>query len=178
MSEREQWRFQWPDGTWIRWNPATQSWEKEEGQGEPVRATSTRTETAPRPEAPVPAEPVVTPARPVPPPATTPTPTPAEATRSTSGWKSLGDAVDEKSAPTPAVAPETTEQEPVSAVDEEPGVKLGSIQEPPPRAPRLGVSDVIPPREPERPGGSLWPTIVAGAAVGIAVGILLSSVVR
>lgn len=29
MTEPEQWRFQWPDGTWIRWNPQTQSWEKE-----------------------------------------------------------------------------------------------------------------------------------------------------
>ena len=29
MTDPEQWRFQWPDGTWIRWNPQKQSWEKE-----------------------------------------------------------------------------------------------------------------------------------------------------
>lgn len=29
MSDPESWRYQWPDGTWIRWNQRTQSWEKE-----------------------------------------------------------------------------------------------------------------------------------------------------
>lgn len=30
MDAPQQMRYQWPDGTWIRWNPQTQSWEKED----------------------------------------------------------------------------------------------------------------------------------------------------
>ena len=29
MTTPSAWRFQWPDGTWIRWNPETEEWEKE-----------------------------------------------------------------------------------------------------------------------------------------------------
>ena len=29
MSTPQGWRFQWPDGSWIRWNPETEAWEKE-----------------------------------------------------------------------------------------------------------------------------------------------------
>lgn len=54
MSQPEQWRFQWPDGTWIRWNPQTQSWEKEapgdDGDAEVVEATPPPRETLERPE--------------------------------------------------------------------------------------------------------------------------------
>ncbi len=32
MSKRD-WKFQWPDGTWIRWNPETETWEREAGGG-------------------------------------------------------------------------------------------------------------------------------------------------
>lgn len=31
MTTPSAWRFQWPDGTWIRWNPETEEWEKEPG---------------------------------------------------------------------------------------------------------------------------------------------------
>ncbi len=31
MTNPDPWRFQWPDGTWIRWNPETEEWEKESG---------------------------------------------------------------------------------------------------------------------------------------------------
>jgi hypothetical protein len=54
MSQPEQWRFQWPDGTWIRWNPQTQSWEKEaageDGGAEALQTTPPPTETVARPE--------------------------------------------------------------------------------------------------------------------------------
>lgn len=29
MTTPSAWRFQWPDGTWIHWNPETEEWEKE-----------------------------------------------------------------------------------------------------------------------------------------------------
>lgn len=54
MSQPEQWRFQWPDGTWIRWNPQTQSWEKEapgdDGDAEVLEATPPPREAVERPE--------------------------------------------------------------------------------------------------------------------------------
>lgn len=31
MTTPSAWRFQWPDGTWIQWNPETEEWEKEPG---------------------------------------------------------------------------------------------------------------------------------------------------
>ena len=34
MSESSKWRFQRPDGTWVRWNVDTQTWEHE-GDDEP-----------------------------------------------------------------------------------------------------------------------------------------------
>ncbi len=169
MSEREQWRFQWPDGTWIRWNPQTQSWEKEEGQGDAPRAPAP-TRTAPR------SEPVAPPARPVPPAPTVPTPTSAEAASTSIGWKPLGEPETETTTEPQPMAAEP-EEEPSESADVPAGETQPQPVEPQ-RGPRLGVSDVIPPREPERPGGSLWPTIVGGAAVGIGVGLLLSSVVR
>lgn len=58
MGEPEGWRFQWPDGTWIRWNPLTQSWEKEAGDAAPPREQTGVAE----PEAPA----VVEPAEPEP----------------------------------------------------------------------------------------------------------------
>jgi hypothetical protein len=54
MSQPEQWRFQWPDGTWIRWNPQTQSWEKEapgdHDDAEVLEATPPPREAVERPE--------------------------------------------------------------------------------------------------------------------------------
>jgi hypothetical protein len=29
MTTPSAWRFQWPDGTWIEWNPETEQWEKQ-----------------------------------------------------------------------------------------------------------------------------------------------------
>lgn len=175
MSEREQWRFQWPDGTWIRWNPARQSWEKEEGEGQGAAPDpSRRAETPVRTETPARAEPSVTAPTPDPPVPTTPTS--ATVTRSPSGWKSVGEADEEAPSAMQPIAVEVAEEEPIRPVSAEPDPH--ETEQPPTRGPRLGVSDVIPPREPDRPGGALWPTIVAGAAVGIAVGLLLSNVVR
>ena len=175
MTEREQWRFQWPDGTWIRWNPQTQSWEKEDqGSGAPGRSV----EAAPPRTDP----PVATPAR----------GEPSSGPRTASGgWKPVADPpapeappIEEPASvrdePAPLLAEEpraTTEfEEPRHVVEEEPRPEE---REPEPvRAPRRSVAEVLPPNEPDRPGGSLWPTVVAGAVVGIAVGLLLSAVVR
>lgn len=59
MTTPSAWRFQWPDGTWIHWNPETEEWEKESGSpDEPPVAVK-------EPAAP-PAEPTVAPPAPVP----------------------------------------------------------------------------------------------------------------
>ena len=178
MTEREQWRFQWPDGTWIRWNPQTQSWEKEDqGQATSSRPAEATTTTDPPVRAPVasdrPISPSATPGgwKPV---AEPPTPTPP-----------IEEPVAVRDEPAPLFEPEieeptdTTEVEaPRRAIVEErrpeKEVKPGPVR----AAPRRSVAEVIPPNERDRPGGSLMPTIVAGAVVGIAVGLLLSAVLR
>ena len=43
MNQPDQWRFQWPDGTWIRWNPQTQTWEKEPPGAESAAASANPT---------------------------------------------------------------------------------------------------------------------------------------
>ncbi len=125
MSEGDQWRFQWPDGTWIRWNPHTQSWEKESDLSE-LEAV-----------APVPAVPEVEHAEPN---------------------------------PERAIA-----EQPVEGGAAEPEYRV-AVRPRPSRRP--GVSDVIPPTEPEEVRGRLWPTILAGAVVGVAAGVAISFVIR
>lgn len=133
MTEPEQWRFQWPDGTWIRWNPQTQAWEKETAGADVPAATDT----------PAPGETAV-----------------VEDVR-----------VQEPSVQEPSV------EEPLA---EEPQQPLPSRREL--RTGRTGrsmVGDVLPPHpEPERPGGSLWPTVVTGMVVGLGVGLLIWNVIR
>ena len=162
MTERDQWRFQWPDGTWIRWNPQTQSWEKEEDQEE---------------------------SSPAPPQAATPPPITPRAP-SPSGWKPAGASV---AAPSPepepvSAAPESPEPSTADLlaedgrddVPETPEPRISPEARPAPTGGRRGVAEVIPPRAggPERPGGSLWPTVLAGAVVGLGVGLLLSNTIR
>lgn len=181
MTEREQWRFQWPDGTWIRWNPQTQSWEKEDqGQSSssrPAEATTTRTDPPARP--PVPSD------------------SPVSTSESLGGWKPVAEPptaaaaspVEEpapvRDEPAPLFEPEFDEPEATSeieaprrVIEEEPRPEKEVEPEPVRAAPRRSVAEVIPPNERDRPGGSLMPTIVAGAVVGIAVGLLLSAVIR
>ena len=171
MTEREQWRFQWPDGTWIRWNPQTQSWEKEDqGEQRPRAAESPPASTIP----------------------SAPSQTAAErAAGRPTGWQPVSRPAPARVEPTPIPEPRPepiaeTEPQLAEAVtpeapqveEPEPEPEPEPVAEAPARTPRRGVSDVIPPREPDRPGGSLWPTVAAGAIVGIAVGLLLASVIR
>ncbi|MBW3595089.1 MAG: hypothetical protein KY391_05875 [Actinobacteria bacterium] len=162
MTEREQWRFQWPDGTWIRWNPQTQSWEKED-QGA-SRSIAAAPVSPPRssPGAPAPERP------------------PAS---SGAGWQPVAnrDAI----APPPAAEEPAAPAQAADVAEEPPRPQETTSREAdtavaaPPRSPRPSARDVLPPqREPERPGGSLWPTVVAGAVVGVGVGLLLSAVIR
>ena len=184
MTERDQWRFQWPDGTWIRWNAQTQSWEKEE----PSPATEEAAESPPAPSQEQPRE--------------VPRPIPAQESEPSTegaGWKPRA-----ASAPTPvpssSEAPETVERDEVPTTPEPSGwtTPQPAIEEPKPdeeprdeepveaerppterRTRRPMVDDVLPPRaEPDRPGGSLWPTVIAAIIVGLAVGLLLSSIIR
>ncbi len=143
MTEREQWRFQWPDGTWIQWNPETEQWEKESGS-------------------------------PVEPPET-------EAASSTS----LPSRIEWPSAPAPA----TDEPGDDSEDDEE----LYDFEEPEEDDDTFDEDDDdegsrtrARPAEPvfagrqldERPGRSLMPTILGGAAIGLVVGIIVTILIR
>lgn len=47
MSAPAEWRFQWPDGTWIHWNPETEAWEKEESSEEPAEEAAATIDGAP-----------------------------------------------------------------------------------------------------------------------------------
>ena len=159
MTEREQWRFQWPDGTWIRWNPHTQAWEKEEQDGAAGDVVSRSGPDDP-PEQPSAEDEDSTVATAVSP-------------RDLVGRPEANESYVPLPDPEPEEAP----------FAEEPYAEPPSEAEVPEaprhvRARRTGVSDVIPPREPERPGGSLWPTIVAGAVLGIAVGLVIWSIIR
>ena len=44
VSESSKWRFQRPDGTWVRWNVDTQTWEHEAGPEEAEEPSSIDTE--------------------------------------------------------------------------------------------------------------------------------------
>jgi hypothetical protein len=135
MSQPEQWRFQWPDGTWIRWNPQTQSWEKEPAGAD---ADADVQEAEPSP------------------PETVEGPDP----------EPIAELLPE---PDPEPEPATED-----ALDDELVDDLPSR-----RSRRSMVGDVLPPSgEPERPGGSLWPTVLTGIVVGLGVGLLLWSMIR
>lgn len=180
MSDREQWRFQWPDGTWIRWNPQTQSWEKEDqsSSGAPSPAPAAR--EIPKPTTPPSGSAGWQPVAAQTPASASPT------TESQPAAAAPGDRVVEKpSSAEPAPSHRTESSSPPErAGTPEADVERAAVLPSEPmqsrtRTPRSSAPDVLPPRhEPERPGGSLWPTIVAGAAVGVGVGLLLSAVIR
>ena len=171
MTERDQWRFQWPDGTWIRWNAQTQSWEKEEPGSSPSSEPSEDPDDATDPES---VEDVPRPApdfsaRDIREPAARQEPTASER----AGW----------SAPTQRSAEELRSEE----EDEEEAAPPAEHERAPiEEAPATGrrhrrpmVDDVLPSRaEPDRPGGSLWPTVIVAVIVGLGVGLLLWSIIR
>jgi hypothetical protein len=185
----EQWRFQWPDGTWIRWNPQTQSWEKETAEADASPAPQGAAPSAVQPpvevvkaDEPVVEEPVLE--------------------RSVDGPAVEEPALDESIA---HAAPVDLERA-LGAVPrvEEPELQVevagpraeeaeSRIEDPvetfPSRrerrtgradsAGRSMIGDVLPPQpEPDRPGGSLWPTVITGMVVGLAVGLLIWSLIR
>ena len=215
MTEREQWRFQWPDGTWIRWNPETQSWEKEGEGGE----TSTELPAESQPPSPVAPphetsrsvqhqdEPVDEPEsfRPQKPRSFEDTLSPAlpdDEPSLSPGWKPVGDPTPDI-APVPDVVPAPDEAQVADPLPGDTDLLDDSAEstgeEVPDReadpswdelvrerrareragTPRARMGDVLPPMaEPDRPGGSLWPTIIAAIIVGLSVGLLLSSIIR
>ena len=216
MTDREQWRFQWPDGTWISWNPETQSWEKEDQGGEAA------TELPDQPDPPSRSAPSVEPDRsiqhqdepPADPEAVTPQrPRTFEDTLSPSlpdepsptpsaGWKPVGETGPEIAAVPdgPPVSDEAQDDEagPADTQLFEDSAQSSGEEGPDHKADRswdelvgerrareragssrARVGDVLPPMsEPDRPGGSLWPTIIAAIIVGLSVGLLLSSIIR
>ena len=152
MTDPDQWRFQWPDGTWIRWNPHTQAWEKEPAGAEAV--ADVEEPVAVEPQAAVETTPPVV----------------------------------EELATEPVTieeAPVEEEEERESLSDETPADDVEVPYEVPRSQTRRGrgrrsmVGDVLPPQpEPERPGGSLWPTVLTGIVVGLGVGLLVWSIIR
>lgn len=183
MSDREQWRFQWPDGTWIRWNPQTQSWEKEDQSSPGTPSSAPAAREIPKPASPPSSssgwQPVAAQATPA---------TASPGTESEPAAPDSDDRVAEEPSSTVGDEPPPRSEPsspPETAGTSDPDVENDTValsNEAPqsrPRTTRSSAPDVLPPRyEPERPGGSLWPTVVAGAIVGVGVGLLLSAVIR
>ena len=171
MTEPEQWRFQWPDGTWIRWNPQTQSWEKEAAGAEAPLASEI--------PAPAPVEPPVE----VVEVEDTAVEGPVVEQPVTEEPDIEEPAAEEPAAEEPAahVLPVELEkalagvprvEEPVETFPSRRERRTG-------RAPRSMVGDVLPPRpEPDGPGASLWPTVITGMVVGLGVGLLIWNLIR
>lgn len=156
MTEPEQWRFQWPDGTWIRWNPQTQAWEKEAAGAE----ASAESDVA----APAPAQP------------------PVEVVKAEEPDDEEliveKPPVEEPVARARAVDPEKAPvdvprvEEPIEALPSRRERRTG-------RTSRSMARDVLPTQlEPDRPGSSLWPTVITGIVVGIGVGLLIWFLIR
>ncbi|MGH2807753.1 MAG: hypothetical protein ACRDKT_10810 [Actinomycetota bacterium] len=147
MSAPEQWRFQWPDGTWIRWNPDTEAWEKEiaDAAGDEPRAEAL--DIAPEErwlfdnmEPPAPSA------------ATAEEPAPE------AGAEIISAETYDDEADWDDVAEEEGEED----------VALG---------PRRSAAHVIS-TEAEEPRSSLRSTIIAGAGIGLAVGIVVTMMLR
>ena len=158
MSSPEQWRFQWPDGTWIRWNPETEVWEKEISQEEGAEPDAGVLDVAPEErwlldglEPPPDVTPAPTAARP--PDVEAATPPPVLETDEVAHGEAAPD--------------DDQDVDPDADFDDE-EVALG---------PRRSAAHVIS-TEGEEPKSSLRPTIVAGAGVGLAVGIIVSMMLR
>ncbi len=145
MTQPQQWRFQWPDGTWIRWNPQTQSWEKEQGDPDPTPAASGR-DAAPAID---------------------------DELEAASEADSEIEIEIDTGVDSETVADIDTDAVPLP----DPGDDESRVtREPTPGIIRAGVSDVV--RETNGRGGSLWPAIIAGAVVGIVLGIVFVFVIR
>lgn len=152
MTTPSAWRFQWPDGTWIRWNPETEEWEKEPAS------------SADAPEAVgSPAAVVATQAAPVQP--------PIEIARDR-------DAVDEEPSLDQSLPEDDLhdfeepddELEEIEASDED-------VDEGARRRARPAESVFAGPGD-ERPERPLMPTILGGAAIGLVVGIIVTILIR
>ena len=166
MGDREEWSFQWPDGTWIHWNPRTQSWEKETegGTGRPSAAPSVA-EPEPEPER-EPAHDEIPETEQV-----------AEDEPEPVASVEIEEEVVPDLEPVDAIEDVLDDEEAAEVVAEEGPAEAATDASS--RAPRSMVGNVLPPlEEAGRPGGSLWPTILAGAALGVGVGLLLWSLIR
>jgi hypothetical protein len=155
VSPPEQWRFQWPDGTWIRWNPDTEAWEKEISGADGDEPRSEVLDIAPEERwlldsLEPPAEPAVA----------------EPGGRTISAEITVG--------PDFAVSSEADEDLDDEDIDDDNGWGDDAEQEVA-LGPRSSAPHVIAEEEPK---SSLRPTIIAGAAVGLAVGIVVSMMLR
>ena len=150
MSQPDQWRFQWPDGTWIRWNPHTQTWEKEPPGAEGAADTRER-----EPEA------------------LLPDPTsPPEDYRSLPEPELIDPEAESAETEPPDADDETEDVEP-------PRIERPADESVPRRNPRPMVDNVLPPESAaEQPAASLWPTVLTGIIVGLGVGLFLWNMIR
>jgi hypothetical protein len=152
----EQWRFQWPDGTWIRWNPESETWEKEVPGSDGEQARSEPIDIAPEERWLLDS---------LEPPSEAPT-EPQDRTI----------AADLTVGPEFAISTESDDEAESDDADEDEGweeedgdeIALG---------PRRSAARVIS-VEGDEPKSTLRPTIMAGAGIGLAVGIVVSMLLR
>jgi hypothetical protein len=154
VSPPEQWRFQWPDGTWIRWNPDTEAWEKEISGADGGEPRSEVLNIAPEERwlldgLEPPSEPVVE----------------EPGGRTISADITIGPEFAISSEPNEYIE-DSDEDEGWDDDDDDDEVALG---------PRRSAAQVI---AEDEPTSSLRPTIIAGAVVGLAVGVVVSMMLR
>ena len=148
MNQPDQWRFQWPDGTWIRWNPHTQTWEKE-----PPGAEGAADAREQEPEALLP--------DPTSPPEGYRSPPQPELIEPEGAEAEPQDAGDE----TEDVRPIRNERRVDESVPKRnPRPMVDNVLPPEPAA--------------EQPAASLWPTVLTGIIVGLGVGLFLWNMIR
>ena len=141
MSAPSDWSFQWPDGTWIHWNPETETWEKEQSGVTPGSG-------------PIPIE----------------LPAPISVSRPA---EQQGPGPTAIAAPEEVVEPESGELEAAEAGTEGSAEALDYVV---PARPRRVDTTVI--AETGEDPGSLWPSLIVGAAIGLAAGALVSVFLR
>jgi hypothetical protein len=187
MPERSDWSVPWPDGSWLTWNDATESWEKQDEppsgatQAQPKEAVTDKTEEAKQPVPTKVSSGTTVPKTPAPKTASTKTGSPPSVPRKTTAAKSSQPVPKHENTPSEAPSPRAagpapTEQnwswQPVSdAAKTLTKVRSSSIPSGGGSS-SSGRSSVgvrpIPP----------WSMIAAGAAVGVAAGYLLVNLIR
>jgi hypothetical protein len=141
MAKEREWRFQWPDGTWITWNPVTETWEKERTDPSDERSLDEIFEPPLLPQGLVPTA-----------------PPPSEAPGEPVVGPPVADPHDSK-------AVEASEDADEGARGDE-GAGYYTARKRVTRA----TEEILPPEEPELPRARALPAVMIGAAVGAAGG--------